>query len=157
MTSTGTQHSGNWERKRPSEGGGWETLYDENNHPYFYSHYTSAQTYELPPGVPPPAGYKLSMVPVPIDSGQHYSPMHGHYWGREHAFEHPEDHNMNGEQQIVATSTDHEHYEHEEGQDEYGTHDDSAGVPVYNEWIEEYDEEGNTYYTNTSTNKSRIK
>ena len=154
MTSTGTQHSGNWERKRPSEGGGWETLYDENNHPYFYSHYTSAQTYELPPGVPPPAGYKLSMVPVPIDSGQHYSPMHGHYWGREHAFEHPEDHNMNGEQQIVATSTDHEHYEHEEGQDEYGTHDDSAGVPVYNEWIEEYDEEGNTYYTNTSTGES---
>ena len=60
----GVQHSGNWQRKRPEEGGGWETLYDENGYPYFYSHYTQEQTYELPQGVVAPAGYDPSYFPT---------------------------------------------------------------------------------------------
>ena len=30
MVDQGSQMAGNWERRRPEEGGGWETLYDKD-------------------------------------------------------------------------------------------------------------------------------
>ena len=44
MVDQGSQMAGNWERRRPEEGGGWETLYDKDGFAYYYSHYTGEQT-----------------------------------------------------------------------------------------------------------------
>ena len=48
MVDQGSQMAGNWERRRPEEGGGWETLYDKDGFAYYYSHYTGEQTYNMP-------------------------------------------------------------------------------------------------------------
>ena len=48
MVDQGSQMAGNWERRRPEEGGGWETLYDKDGFAYYYSHYTGEQTYSMP-------------------------------------------------------------------------------------------------------------
>ena len=113
----GVQHSGNWQRKRPEEGGGWETLYDENGYPYFYSHYTQEQTYELPQGVVAPAGYDPSYFPTyaaddNYDRGGEYNSYEQQPW------------NGDGDYQQLQ---------------------------VANDWVEQYDEEGNIYYMNTVT------
>eukprot|EP00943_MAST-04B_sp_MAST-4B-sp1_P000844 g844.t1 len=135
MVDQGSQMAGNWERRRPEEGGGWETLYDKDGFAYYYSHYTGEQTYNMPKEYALAQG--IMTVSRPITDIPTAAIFHGHSPTRQiqrlhnqgqYGSHHGLDTNTNGDQQYQLENTE-----------------------QHTAWEKHYDEEGYEYYYNNMT------
>ena len=120
--------AGNWERRRPEEGGGWETLYDKDGFAYYYSHYTGEQTYSMPKEYAHAQG--IMTVSRPITDIPTAAIFHGHSPTRR----------------IMQLNNQGQYDQHHGVQ---GNHIEHASV-----WEKLYDEEGYEYYYNHETGDS---
>ena len=128
MVDQGSQMAGNWERRRPEEGGGWETLYDKDGFAYYYSHYTGEQTYSMPKEYAHAQG--IMTVSRPITDIPTAAIFHGHSPTRR----------------IMQLNNQGQYDQHYGVQ---GEHVEHASV-----WEKLYDEEGYEYYYNHETGDS---
>ena len=134
MVDQGSQMAGNWERRRPEEGGGWETLYDKDGFAYYYSHYTGEQTYSMPKEYAHAQG--IMTVSRPITDIPTAAIFHGHSPTRR-------------VQQLHNQGQYEQHYGEESGHHEEQYQLESGEQHL--KWEKHYDEDGYEYYYNNET------
>ena len=137
MVDQGSQMAGNWERRRPEEGGGWETLYDKDGFAYYYSHYTGEQTYSMPKEYAHAQG--IMTVSRPITDIPTAAIFHGHSPTRR-------------VQQLHNQGQYEQHYGEESGHHEEQYQLESGEQHL--KWEKHYDEDGYEYYYNNKSTMS---